>query len=167
MASNWRAAVSLIDSKQLKTTLVYKGVFDGLSLTDEFGLANDALDGLLTDLGAVTDAAVYSVTLGHVRDTSEAIPAEGVADITDEAAVVTWLSDVGQANKFHTLRIPAPIDMFGSDQITVDVTNANLIAYVANFAAGGFQVSDEESIVTSRDNGIVSGHWRSRAKSTA
>jgi len=164
MASIWRYSVTLVDTKALKTVLNFIGEFDGLSLTDEFGLAETAAGDLLTDLKAVTDAAVFKTSLALLQEEGEALPAD--ADVTDEAAIVTWLSDVDALPKYHTIRIPAPIDMFQSDEVTVDKTNANLIAYIANFGGSGYQVSDGEYVVTSRENGISHGFWRSRAKST-
>lgn len=166
MASKWRYSVTLVDSRSLKTTLNYTATFSGASITDEFGLAQVAAADLLTDLEAVTDAAIYSETLTYLLANNEAIPGAGVADITDEMAVVVWLSDVGSINKYHTLRIPAPIEaMIGSDGVTLDETNAAVQAYVANFDTA-WEVSDGEHVVVSRENGIESGSWRSRAKST-
>lgn len=165
MASVWRYSVTLIDTHSHRTTVHYRGEFSGLSLTDEFGLAQTAAADLLTDLKAITDASVYSESLAYLIPGSEALPAD--ADVTDELVMSLWLSDVGQLNKFATARVPAPIDaMFESDTITLDKTNANVIAYVANFNLpdNGFQVSDGEYVVTGRENGIVGGKWRSRAK---
>jgi hypothetical protein len=165
----FRAAVTLVDSKQLKTTLAFPRVIDDLSPEAAFVTANTELGELVTDLQAVTDCAINRVTLSFLDDSQlEAVPAPGVADMTDEAAISVWLSDVGELDKFATLRIPGPIAaLMQSDQKTVDVTNANLIAYVENFGPDKFEVSDGEAVVISRDNGIEKGHWRSKAKSTA
>jgi len=166
MASDWRYTVVMIDTKSLKTTLNYQAHIEGISLQDEFDTAQGLAADLLTDLEAVSDAAVYSESLTYLLANSEALPAD--ADITDELAIVVWLSDVGSINKQAVLRVPAPIDAaFSSDGVTLDVTNANVIAFVENFADGGFEVSDGEPVITTREDGIVSGHWRSKAKSTA
>jgi hypothetical protein len=166
MASDWRYTVVLIDEHSIKTSMVFKANIDGLSLTDEFALAQTMAADLLTDLQAVTDAAVYSESLTYVIGNSEALPAD--ADVTDELVVLVWLSDVGEVNKQAAVRIPAPIDAaFESDGVTLDKTNAAVQAFVANFGTDLWEVSDGETVVTGRDNGIVSGHWRSRAKSTA
>lgn len=164
----FQASVTLTDSKQLKSTLNFRRVIDDLTPEAAFATANAEWGDLITDLKAVTDAAVTrsAVTFLDVAPL-EAIPAEGVADISDEGVVMCWLSDVGQLDKYAALRIPAPIDMFESDQKTLDKTNAQVIAYVANFGPAKWEVSDGENVVVSRDDGIQGGHWRSRAKSTA
>ena len=166
MASDWRYTVVLIDDKSVKTTLNFRANISGLGLSEEFDAAQIMAGNLLTDLQAVSDAAVYSESLTYIIGNSEALPAD--ADVTDELVVLVWLSDVGQVNKQAALRIPAPIAAaFESDGTTLDKTNGAVQNYVANFGTDLWEVSDGESVVTSRDNGIVSGHWRSRAKSTA
>lgn len=167
MASDWECAITLVDSKALKTTLRFKGTFSGLDITDEFGLASTALSDLVTDLEAVTDANVYKQSLTLIAGGGTALPAD--ADITDEAAIVCFLTAAGVAPEYHTLRIPAPIEaLFESDKVTVDESNAALQAYVAEFDKQdvGFQVSDGEYIETANENGISHGFWRSRAKSS-
>jgi hypothetical protein len=165
MASTWRYTVTLIDEKALKTTLNFIYEADNVDLGSEFDDAEAAAAALLTDLEAVTDANVYSEVLGYLRGGDPTLPND--ADITDEAAVVCFLTADDVLPEYHTLRIPAPIDaMFESDGKTVDEDNAALIAYVANFADGEFTVSDGQYIVTANDNGISHGFWRSRAKSS-
>lgn len=160
-------AVTLIDSRSIKSTLRFRRVIDDISVVAAFTTAEVEAADLLTDLQAVTDAALYRASLSYLQQVGEAIPAPGVADVTDEAAVSVWLSDVGALPKYGQLRIPAPIDMWETDEITVDKSNAALINYVANFGPAKWEVSDGEPVIVSRDNGIANGHYRSRAKSTA
>lgn len=163
MASTWRATFVLVDTKALKTTLNFIYEADNLTLADEFADANTAMDDLKTDLDAVTDANFYSETLTLLKSGNQALPAD--ADITDLAKVAVHLSPAGEIPKYATLRIPAPISaLFESDGVTVDETNANLIAYVAELA--NWTVSDGETIQTANDNGIASGWWASASKST-
>jgi hypothetical protein len=113
---------------------------------------------------AVTDANFYSESLALLVGGSPALPA--AADITDEAAIVAYLSGTGEAPKFHVVRIPAPIDgMFNADKVTVDITNQPLQDYIAELAAG-VVLSDGESINLDEDEGIKSGSWRSVRKSS-
>lgn len=166
MASTWRYSVTMVDEKALKTTLNFVAEFDNIGLTEEFDEAQIAAGALKTDLLAVSDALVYSESLTYLIGGGVTLPAD--ADITDEAAIVCYLSAAGEVPKYHTLRVPAPIDaLFESDGKTVDETNAALIAYVANFADGEWEVSDGEHIETANDNGISHGFWRSKAKSSA
>jgi hypothetical protein len=163
MASTWRYSVTLIDTKALKTTLNFVAEFDGLGLTEEFDAAQIAAGALKTDLEAVSDANVYSESLTYVMGGSSSLPAD--ADITDELAIVAFLTPAAEAPKYHTLRVPAPIAAaFESDGVTLDETNSDVIAYVDNFET--WEVSDGEHVVTANANGISHGFWRSRAKST-
>jgi hypothetical protein len=155
----------MIDSKGLKTTLNFVGVFDNIGLTEEFDEAQIAAGDLLTDLYAISDANVYSESLTYLMGGSSTLPAD--ADITDELAIVTYLTAAGEAPKYHVLRVPAPIDgVFESDGKTLDKTAAAAINYVANFGTDLWQVSDGEYVVTANSNGIDSGFWRSKAKSS-
>lgn len=168
MASTYEAAITLVDTKNLKTTLRWKGIFSGVDAAAEFASATAAIAALQSALEAVTDANVYKTTLTLLVDGGTALPAD--ADITDEAAVVCFLTAAGVAPEYHVLRIPAPISaLFESDGVTVDETNAALQSYVDEFDQPdvGFQVSDGEYIDTTNENGISHGYWRSRAKSTA
>lgn len=164
MASNWRASITLLDSNGIKTTLNFKATFDNLTLADEFSDADGALSDLLSDLAAVSTATIYQSNLTLVGDGDASLPAD--ADVTDVAFVVTYLTGAGVLPKYHTLRIPAPDDtIFGADGVTIDKADAALIAYVANFLDGAFEVSDGEHIVDDIDNGIKGGSWASVKKS--
>jgi len=168
MASEFECSITLIDTNAQKTTLRFGGLFTGIDAGDEFDLAMTALAALVVSLEAVTDANVYKQTLTRVVGGSTALPED--ADITDELAVIAFLTDDDVAPEYHTLRVPAPIDaVWESDGITLDKTNAGVIAYVAEFDQDdvGFQVSDHEYIETANANGIKRGFWRSKAKSTA
>lgn len=163
MASTWRVTYVLVDTRALKTTMNFIYEADNLTLADEFADANSAMDALKTDLDAVTDANFYSESLTLLKAGSQALPAD--ADITDLAKIAVHLSPAGETPKYGTLRIPAPISgLFESDGVTVDESNASLIAYVAELA--NFTISDGETIQTANDNGIESGWWASAKKST-
>lgn len=167
MASTWRYSVTLIDSKAIKTTLNYEGLFSGLSLEDEFGLAQTAAADMKAALLDITDALVYREALAYQIGGGTSLPAD--ADVTDELAIIAFLTADDVAPEYATLRVPAPVDaVWESDGITLDKTNADVIAYVALFDLpdNGFQVSDGQYVETDNQDGISSGHWRSKAKST-
>lgn len=167
MASRFRYSITLIDSKALKTTLNFVGDFSGIDAADEFSIAAGAGAQIVTDLLAISDANLYSDSMTLLVGGGSALPAD--ADITDEAAVVCFLTAAGVAPEYHTLRVPAPISaLFESDLVTVDETNAALQAYVDNFDGTDveYMVSDGEYIDTSNENGISHGFWRSKAKSS-
>lgn len=108
------------------------------------------IDGFLTDLNAVTDARVVSYAYGEGY--GEDADFFGAADSEVEAlALITSLID-GEPTKSHNLRIPAPADgiflgVQGANRNIIDVADADLQAYLANFAAAGIAlVSDGEQI---------------------
>lgn len=162
MASTWRISFTLIDQRALKTTLNYIYVASNVTLADEFSDANQAMADLKAALDAVTQGNFYSENLTYIKAGSPTLP--GSADVTDLAMVVCYLSGAGEVPKYHTLRIPAPVPgLFEADGVTVDKTDADLVAYVAEVA--GFTVSDGEQIDTSIDDGIARGWWASAKKS--
>lgn len=165
MASDWRITVTLLDTIGLKTTMNFIYSADELTLADEFSAANDAATALVSDLEAVSDATVYSERVAYLKSLDETLPAD--ADITDVAQVVTYLTPDGVLPKYHVLRIPAPVSgIFTADGKTIDIADADLIAYVANFLDGEFEVSDGEHIDDTIDNGIKGGSWTSVKKNS-
>ena len=165
MASDWVIRFTLVDTLGLKTNLSYKYHSDQIALADGFGEANTVMEDLKTDLTAVTDANFYSWSLNYLAGGSPALPAD--ADITDVALVTTYLVGAGVLPKYAIVRIPAPVSgIFGADGKTIDKTDADLITYVADFAAGGVQVSDGEHVVVDIDNGIKGGSWTSAKKTS-
>jgi len=167
MASTYEGAITMIDAKALKTTLRVGGIFSGIDENDEFSLAKAALAALVVALGNVSGANVYKSSLTLITGGGTALPAG--TDITDEAAVVCFLTAEGVAPKYHTLRIPAPLAaVFESDLITVDESNADVQAFVSEFGQEdvGWMVSDGEYVELLNENGISHGFWRSKAKSS-
>lgn len=163
MASDWKYNVTLLGSNTLKTTMVYAFHSEEALLADALAAIITASGLIATSLGLISDANIYSETITLLQGGSPALPSD--ADVSDEAVVVTFLTGAGVLPKYHPIRIPAPVStLFESDLLTVDETDTDLIAYVAQLAAS-WQVSDEESINTAVDNGIASGWWRSVKKS--
>ena len=163
MASLWRYSITLVDSNALKTVMNYIIPASGADLTAEFTEAEGAAQLVKTALDALTDANFFRETLTLFMAGDSALP--GDADITDEAAIVTYLTGAGVIPKFHTLRVPAPIEaLFIGGLTDVDIANSDLITYVAELSAD-VEVSDGESINTAVNDGLVDGWWRSAKKS--
>ena len=142
-----------------KTTLVFD-IGDPLDHTAA-QLAINQIRGALVD---VTKAFVAKVSLTEVLEDDGQRPADASADCFEEAAVSTYLNDALDAEKLHTVRIPAPIEaLFLNDASTVDTANALLIQYIQQVAQHAF-VSDNEQINTAIDNGIKEGYKRSRSR---
>ena len=164
MTSIWRYSAVLVDTNALRTVMNFIMPQDEVSLDLEFAAADAAMLQIKTTLGAITDANFYRETLSLLVGGSAALPAD--ADITDEAAVLTYLTGAGEVPKFHLIRVPAPIDgLFLGDGTTVDDTVQALIDYISDLESY-VEVSDGEVIDTSVNNGISYGFWRSVKKSS-
>lgn len=126
--------------------------------------ALDALDQIRGSLVDITKAYLRRIVLSEVVFDDNQRPSDTSADTFEEAAVSTYLNVSTDAEKLHTLRVPAPIEaLFLSDASTVNPSNALLIQYVQQVAQHSF-VSDGETIKTSNNNGIKGGSKRSRAR---
>lgn len=132
------------------------------TLADE-ATALAAAAAIRSALDAVTLANVRSETLSEVISADNQLPASG--DCYEEAVVICHLNAPTEAEKLYTLRIPAPESLFLSDGETVDISNTDLIAFVAALAANVL-LSDGEAINTaSGSNGIKEGYKVSRSRS--
>jgi len=164
MASTWRSSITLVDTKGIKSTVNFRQDLDEATLAEDFAIAAVQHGDLVTQLMLVTDANRYSESLTVAMGGSPALPAD--ADVTDMALVQTYLNATGELAKYHTLRIPAPVDgIFETDLITIDKEDAALIAFVAE-VGGYFVVSDGEVINLAIDDGVAGGSWTSVKKST-
>lgn len=110
--------------------------------TDVLATAQTAVDGLLSDLAAITDlecvGAIYSY-----RDASDTFAGEATSNIDQGATFRLRLADGAQT----AYKVPGfPLSKVGAGGI-VDTTDADVVAFFDNFlAAGDFTVSDGEAI---------------------
>ena len=145
-----------------KTSMTFQLDTVATPLADYVGARTAAtqIRGALVD---ITDAFVTKETVSEVFFEDNQRPPDNV-DVYEEAAVACYLNDPTEAEKLHTIRIPAPVDaLFTVDGETVDVSNAQLIQYVQQLQQHAY-VSDEEQINVSADNGIKYGYKRTKAK---
>ncbi len=168
MSYLYTGKVTLIDEQGLKTTLTYDlGTSAGTDPSIEFPAAKNSFDSIVTALAAITTANIFQAAILFRDDTQEdaTLPAE--AEVPEEAAVSLHIAAAPAPEKYHYIRVPAPVDtLFLADGVTVDSNNAALQAYVAALAAET-TVSDGETIVTARGSGgIAAGHLRFKARST-
>lgn len=108
---------------------------------------------LIADINNVTHAAIKSIhtTIVQIEDT---VPPSSVADVGSEVENLASLSlNLTTAGKFAVVQIPAAeIGIFlgpnGPDKNVVDKNDANLLAFLDNFATGtgDFTLSDGEKI---------------------
>ncbi len=164
---NFVYSITLVDQRAHRTTLNYKMFYNGATQSENFDSATSDGAAIAAALLAVSDALVATERLTFEVGGSTSVPA--AADVTDEAAVVCFLSEAAEIPKYHTMRVPAPVAaLFEADEKTVDETNAALITYIA--AVGeqvgdiGVIVSDGEQINLDLENGISHGFWRSLKK---
>lgn len=161
--------------------LVSKGTFLNVTMSDAAGDTSTmryALDfadlaalntgiatisDILVDINAVSDAriAAYSIGEAFVEDGSR----YGDAGSEVEAvALITADIDSAVPGKVVTLKIPAPTSgifrgTVGDDRNVVDIANADVQNYLANFSATGhILTSDGESI----KDPTVAGNWKGK-----
>jgi hypothetical protein len=166
MASYFDYSITLRDSKNLMTTMNFDlGEFSGADIATEYLAARSAATQVRGALVDITTAFVAKERLSLRLSDDNQVPGVGVADITDEAFVLTHLAPPTEARKVHGIRIPAPINaMFLTDGVTVNIVNALLKQYVQQLSQHTL-VSDGEKInLNTGADGIDSGYWRSRAK---
>ena len=130
------ATVTLVDSLNTQVTKRYE--CEATTLTQaaiDVGL-------LITDLEAVTDLGVVSVTYSE-KDVSEASAAAANSNVDEGATFRLRLADGGIASH----KVPGfPIAKVGGNR-AIDPTDADVVAYFENFeAAGTFTLSDGEVI---------------------
>lgn len=166
-AETFRYSVTLIDERALRTTLNFLMDVNEATSAENFTLAVGDASTISTALLAVSDALVYNESLAYLIGGASTLPAD--ADISDEAAIVCFLSEAGEVPKYHVMRIPAPVDsLFEADGVTVDEADADLISYIdAVSETNSVVLSDGEQINVDLENGISHGFWRSVRKSTA
>jgi hypothetical protein len=132
----------------------------GNLLDESAGVA--ALSAVYDALDAITAGTIEEVSIKSIISTDATQPAYGV-NTREQAVVTSYLNATG--TKLHNVVIPSPTDaIVNPNGMDVDVTDADLIAYIAALAAN-VQVSDGESIDTTVSNGMKEGHTRTVSKS--
>jgi hypothetical protein len=130
------ATVTLIDSLSTQVTKRYE------TETDVLATAQAAVALLITDLEAITDLGVVSVTYS-LKDVTEASAAAEGSSVDAGATFRCRLADGSIASH----KVPGfPIAKVGGNR-AIDPTDVDVAAYFANFEAGGdFTLSDGEVI---------------------
>lgn len=126
------ATVTLTDSLNRITSKRYE------TETEVLATAQSAVADLITDLEAVTDLGVVEVTYS-LKDDTEASAAAAGSNI-DSGATFRARLDNG---KVAALKVPGfPISKVSSGG-SIDVSDADVVAYFANFeTAGAFTVNE-------------------------
>lgn len=164
MASIWKLSVVL---KALNDRTVSKeydlGEFDGVTLEEEFGEANNAAVQIVGALEDVTEATIVKQTLSYVI--LDNVAATGGGDVTEYALLNVWTLDEDDPTAVEHISqhyIPAPAQgifegISGKDRDRIDRTDSDLAQYVQQVAQHAF-ISDGETIQeASGINGMDSG----------
>lgn len=97
---------------------------------------------LMTNLGALSEADILYYSVG--TEITYTDTADAGANIDEGITLVASKDD----NKQGVLKVPAPVNSVVNADGTVDLTDALVTAYVAEFQAGGeFTFSDGEKVV--------------------
>lgn len=141
--------VTMADKGGNTSTLRYELSFADL---DALNLGRDQVSDVITALGAVTDAAIVTYSVGEIFEESTGRFGDGEVE---EVAITTH--EIANAlGKYVSIRIPAPKSAIfvndgapGPRANEVDTADDALLNYLTYFAAGGcIKVSDGETIVT-------------------
>lgn len=116
---------------------------------------------IMTALAAITNAAIVSYTIGERFEENATFYGAAGSEVENIASVVTQLA--GTPIKYHTFRIPAPVDgLFqgaqGPARNQVDVTDADLLTYLLNFVdETGFTIPGPDAIALVSDGEKLAG----------
>lgn len=154
--------VTLADAGGNKSTLQFGLDYADLAALSTGVTAGD-ITGILADVNAVTDATVVGYTVGQAFAEDATFYGAAGSEVENNALIVAKV-DGSTPGKTVSLRVPAPaagifLGTTGDDQRTVDTADADILAYLANFASTGhITVSDGESIV----DPTTSGSWKGK-----
>jgi hypothetical protein len=155
--------VVVVDAAGNRSTLRYELTYANLAALSTAVTAGD-LDGLLADLNAVTDGRVVAYQFGEkFAENADFYGAAGSQ--VENIALISAKID-GEPNKVAQVRVPAPaIGIFlgttGKNANIVDIADADILAYLDNFANAGddiVQVSDGESLA----DPATAGNWEGK-----
>lgn len=161
-SSEWRGLNGKTTTKRFKLQ-------GGASSGTEYESAKALHDAIVSAMDAITDATLQDKSISFVDEQYQI----GVGDITQSALLNVWAEDPensGDALAISQLYVPAPnvgifVGSSGANLDIVDLTDAQLQAFVDAVAAGAF-ISDHEVIDTGTAvNGMENGR-RVRRKSS-
>lgn len=146
-------SIELLGEMKGSRTRTFEVELDAGAADDETRVATAyaAINTLIPLFAALTKAVIvgYNVSLGHVENGAVAVPVDG--NVYSEAFYSVGINTAG--TKVGNFTVPAPVDSLfvGNDETSgdLDVTDANLLAFVGAFKAPNwFRVSDGEQIVS-------------------
>lgn len=157
-AGRWFSVFKLTETSGKSTMLRFEQ-----SAPADDAAARASAAAMATDLAAVTNCNIESYyTYQEFLEDAFSLPAS--AELENEALLQLTIEDA--PTKTATVRIPAPVDGIftaatGPNYDVVDITDADLIAFAANFVTEDlFYVSDGEQAET-----LVGGHRRHKKSS--
>jgi hypothetical protein len=138
----FEATVTFLDRGDNQTTMRFGVDGADISAAEVIMAAN------IADIVAVTKAYVVSYSIAE-KFTNDAARTKSANGEIEEKATITV--NLETAPKKAVIRIPAPVDTIfaGTDGElwnTVDGADSLLVAFLGDFASGGFQISDGEHV---------------------
>jgi hypothetical protein len=131
---DFQATVKLQDAFDRRTTKRFEGDFA------DFATAQAAIIALVFDLDALSDAQVVAYSVGQKSDYAGSLVAG--ANLDSGITLSVMKTDSEKA----VLKVPAPDLAVVNADGTVDITNAEVVAYVDNWITGTWYVSDGEEV---------------------
>lgn len=152
--------VVMVDEKGVQSYPTYKTTQVNADPAVEFVQARDAFNAVLTALGNVSSAVIKDASMKIILFQSGDTPPD-ISNVAERALVNVHLSSLKTAPHY----IHSPLnELFVPGSKTVDLTNANLVAYIN--ALAGMRLSDGEQIdIFSGSNGMKNGRWISVPRS--
>jgi len=165
MPQQFYGQIGIRGSNARTTTITYDlGVLSGADAGAEYLLAVAALNAISGALDDITAGIIYFTRVYANVQESALVPTSEDARIYVNAVIACHIGASGEVAKYATVRVPAPVDALfvgdegdGESEDVVDVTNANLQAYIDALEANAL-VSDGETINTALGtNGMYRG----------
>lgn len=125
--TGWKATVKVVDEAGNMARL-YPDVQGA-----DYATALTNLQSFITELDPLTDGLIIGYDLASVYQEDTSLYGASGSEVENIAEIVCPLETAG---KYHTFRIPAPsigifVDTSGPDKNVVDVTDADVLAFVS------------------------------------
>jgi len=142
----WVGNIGLRGANGKISNVAYNITVGAVLPADQYAEAIGVLDAIATELDDVTMATLAYKRISNTYDEDSA---SGDGDVFEKATISVHIGQTGQAEKFATINIPAPVDGIflsasGSGRDIVDVGDADLQAYVQELI--NVTISDGEVI---------------------
>lgn len=157
VSNGFRVSMTVMDEGGNKSTLTFK--CDPATVPD-YATALNAQATLATNFNAVSDGVITDMRVEEVFVENAIVFPGSLVQVETKASITVALNATSKKANF---KIPAPTDAIfngasGAAYNQVDVNNASLATYVAQYhPTGFFFISDGEHVATAPNNGMLIG----------